>query len=281
MIGAITGDVAGSVYERTRPGAKAVPLLSSRSRFTDDSVLTIAVASAILHDEDYGSSIRKWARRYPYAGYEGRFKKWMSNDEAGPYGSYGNGSAMRVSPVGWAFESLDRVLAEAERTAGPTHNHPEGVKGAQAVASAVFLARTGSTAAEVEDFLADRFGYDCRGSLEKARREPHFDVTCQGTVPTAAAVAFEASGVEGAIRSAVALGGDADTIACIAGAIAEALHGGVPFDIQAGVFGRLDDTLRTVAVEFALKYRLSLAPSLRGPGRPARGSRGSGMRWKS
>lgn len=222
MIGAIAGDVIGSVYEGWRPQPRTFPLFSSRSRFTDDSVLTIAIASAILHGEEYGPSLRTWARRYPHAGYGGSFIDWFFDDEAGPYNSYGNGSAMRVSAVAWAFDDLERVLAEAERTARPTHNHPEGIRGAQAVAGAVFLARMGRGSLEVESFLAGRMGYDCRATLEEARAHPRFDVTCQGTVPTAAAVALESVSVEGAIRNAVSLGGDADTTACIAGAIAEA-----------------------------------------------------------
>lgn len=242
------------------PRPKAFPLFSQRSRFTDDSVLTVAVAGAILRGQDYGSALRQWARKYPYAGYGASFTNWFFDDDAGPYHSFGNGSAMRVSAVGWAFDDLDRVLAEAEETASPTHNHPEGVKGAQAVAGAVFLARTGSTAAEIESFLTGCFGYDCRASLEKARREPYFDVTCQGTVPTAAAIALESASVEDAIRSAVALGGDADTTACIAGAIAAALHGGVPLDIQREVFARLDEALRMEALLFARRYGLVLAP---------------------
>lgn len=254
MIGAIAGDVIGSVHEGAAPQAKDFPLFIAQSSFTDDTVLTVAVANAIREGADYCTSIRQWGRRYPNAGYGGWFRDWLFSDDAGPYNSFGNGSAMRVAAVGWAFDELDEVQNEAARSAEVTHNHPEGIKGAQAVAAAIFLARSGYTKDHIAAFLADRFDYGCRTSLADLRRESSFDVTCQGTVPAAAVAFFEALDFEDTIRNAVSLGGDADTLACIAGAMAEAYYGGVPAAIQTEVLGRLDGVLREEVMAFAERY---------------------------
>lgn len=258
MIGAIAGDIIGSVHEGSDRKTKDFPLFVSSSRFTDDTVLTVAVASAIRQRSDYGPSIRQWGRRYPNAGYGGWFHHWLFEDDPKPYNSYGNGSAMRVSAIGWAFRDLDTVMLEARRSAEVTHNHPEGIKGAQAVAAAVFLARTGYDKAQIRTFLAERFAYDCPLGLEELRRSGGFDVTCQGTVPAAAVAFFESCDFEDAIRNAVSLGGDADTLACIAGAIAEPFYGGVPAWIQREAMSRLDGTLRSEAVAFARAYGVPL-----------------------
>lgn len=254
MLGAIAGDVIGSVYEGNGPPSHGFPLFVRASRFTDDSVLTVAVASAIQRGGDYAGALRRWGRRYPDAGYGGLFLQWLLADQPRPYNSYGNGSAMRVSAIGWAFDDLDAVLAQARSSAEVTHDHPEGIKGAQAVAGAVFLGRTGHDMSEIRRLLADRFGYDCSASLDALRARGGFDVTCQGTVPSAAIAFFASRDFEDAIRNAVSLGGDADTLGCITGAIAEAYYGGTPDAIQREALRRLDEPLRHEAIAFARRY---------------------------
>ncbi|GMQ95888.1 MAG: ADP-ribosylglycohydrolase family protein [Gammaproteobacteria bacterium] len=261
MIGAICGDVIGSVHEGAAAMAKDFALLVPASRFTDDTVLTVAVASAIHNSTDFAASLRHWGRRYPHAGYGGWFRDWLSRENAPPYNSFGNGSAMRVAPVGWAYDDLDVVLREAARSAEVTHNHPEGIKGAQAVAAVVLLARTGQPKETIAAMLSDRFGYDCSLDLEVLRRRGGFDVTCQGTVPAAAAAFLQSTDFEDAVRNAVSLGGDTDTLACIAGAMAEAHYGGVPAGIQAEVLPRLAVDLRAEMAAFAGAYGVPIVDS--------------------
>jgi len=258
MIGAIAGDIIGSVYEGSEPQSKAFPLFIPRSRFTDDSVMTIAVASAIQRGLNYAHALREWGRQYPYAGYGQMFLEWLFTKDAAPYNSFGNGSAMRVSAVAWAFEDLDTVLAQARNSAEVTHNHPEGIKGAEAVAGAVFLGRTRHDKSEMKRLLVDRFGYDCSATLDQLREHSQFDVTCQGTVPAAAIAFLESATFEDAVRNAVSLGGDVDTLGCIAGAFAEAYYGGTPSHIQREVMSRLDRALRDEVIVFATKYGVPL-----------------------
>ena len=261
MLGAIAGDIVGSVHEGSEPQSKAFALFAPSSRFTDDSVLTIAVASAIRRGEDYAEALRRWGREYPDAGYGGLFRQWLFAEHPRPYNSYGNGSAMRVSALGWAFDDLERVLVEAGRSAEVTHDHFEGIKGAQAVAGAVFLGRKGRSKPRIRELLTDRFGYDCSASLDELRRRSRFDVTCQGTVPAAAIAFLESSGYEDAVRNAVSLGGDADTLACIAGAMAEAHYGGTPEPIQRESLRRLDEPLRAEVLLFVRQYAVPLSIS--------------------
>ena len=261
MIGAISGDVIGSVHEGAPAKAKDFPLFVPGSTFTDDTVLTVAIASAIREGRDFGSSLRRWGRRYPYAGYGGWFRDWLFREDAAPYNSFGNGSAMRVAAVGWAFDDLDVVLREARKSAVVTHNHPEGIRGAQAVAAAIFVARIGRDKDEIVAMLSDRFGYDCSVGMSALRLRGGFDVSCQGTVPAAAVAFLHSTGFEDAVRNAVSFGGDADTLACIAGAMAEAHYGGVPAEIQVEVLGRLDEALRTEVMAFAGRYGVPLAAS--------------------
>jgi ADP-ribosylglycohydrolase len=258
VIGAIAGDIIGSVHEGALPKSKDFPLFVARSTFTDDTVLTVAVASAILQGGDFGTSIRQWGRRYPHAGYGGWFRDWLFRDDPAPYNSFGNGAAMRVAAIGWAFDDLDVVLREATRSAEMTHNHREGIKGAQAVAAAILLARTGQTKDQIAALLSDRFGYDCSMGLSALQRRGGFDVTCQGTVPAAAVAFLQSTDFEDAVRNAVSFGGDADTLACIAGAMAEAHYGGVPAGIQAEVIRRLDNALRAEVMAFASLYGVPL-----------------------
>lgn len=235
MLGAIAGDVIGSVYEFSPVKREDFPLFHAGSRFTDDTVMTVAVARAILEDGDYAAWMHRLGRCYPRAGYGGSFMRWLRTDDPQPYGSWGNGSAMRVSPVGLAFGSRERVLAEAFRSAVVTHNHPEGIKGAQAVALAVFLAKSGAGKGAIRHELESRFGYDLGRSLAEIRPGYHFDVSCQGSVPEAVIAFLESSDYEDAIRKAISLGGDSDTQACITGGIAAAHYGAVPETIASRV----------------------------------------------
>jgi ADP-ribosylglycohydrolase len=253
MLGAIVGDIVGSPYERAGRKGDQFPLFSSASRFTDDTVLTVAVADALLGDRAYGPAIRRWGRQYPRAGYGGAFRQWLWTDPPQPYGSFGNGSAMRASPVGWACATIETALAEAEQTALPTHNHPEGVKGAQAVALAVFMARQRLTKEAVRQELARRFGYDLSRSIDEIRPSYSFDVTCQGSVPEALIAFLDANDFEEAIRLAVSLGGDADTQACIAGSVAEAFWG-IPRAIAETARGLLTPDLLDVLDRFQARF---------------------------
>ncbi len=244
----------GSAHEFAGLKYHDFPLFIAESRFTDDSVLTLAVADAILSDLPYDKCIRLYARAYPHSGFGGLFRAWMYAADPQPYGSYGNGSAMRVSAVGWAFDSVDQVLVEAARTAEVTHNHPEGIKGAQATALAVYLARRGESKAEIKEQVAARFGYDLEQTLDEIRPDYRFDETCQGTVPQAIVAFLESTDFEDAVRNAVSLGGDADTLGAITGAIAEAYYGGVPEDIAREVRDRLHVDFWEVIERFSAKY---------------------------
>ncbi|ROQ92197.1 ADP-ribosylglycohydrolase family protein [Desulfosoma caldarium] len=255
MIGAIAGDIIGSVYEHRRIKTKDFPLFDPRCHFTDDTVLTVAIANAILSREPYVDSVRRIARKYPHAGYGGSFMRWLNSPDAGPYSSWGNGSAMRVSPVGFAFTTEHEVLTEAKATAEMTHNHPEGVKGAQATALAVFLARTGSSKESIRSRIASLFEYDLDRTVEDIRPTYSFDVSCQGTVPEAIIAFLDSTSYEDAVRNAISLGGDSDTLGCVTGGIAEAFYGGVPHHIRAKVKELLTPDLWSVTEAFCLKYR--------------------------
>jgi len=254
MIGAIAGDIIGSVYEAHPIKTRDFPLFHPRCRFTDDSVLTIAVAQAILSDGDYRRWVWEIGRRHPHAGYGGSFMSWLHSTDPQPYHSWGNGSAMRVSPVGWAFDGVDDVLREAARTAEISHNHPEGIKGAQAVALSVFLARTTRDKGLIRKEIAARFGYDLDRTVDGIRPSYGFDVSCQGTVPEAIISFLDAGGYEDAVRNAVSLGGDSDTLACITGAIAEACYGPVAPDIAEKVRAILPDDLWLIVARFCRRY---------------------------
>ena len=259
MIGAIVGDVVGSVYEHRPADAPDFPLLVAGSRFTDDTVMTVATAEALLSGEPYDWAYRRWGRRYPDAGYGGAFARWLLLEDRGPYGSWGNGSAMRVSPVGMAFDDADRVLAEAERSAAVTHDHADGVRGAQAAALAVFLARSGRPKPEIRRELGERLGYDLARTLDEIRPDYRFDVSCQGSVPEALTAFLETASFEGAVRAAVWLGGDADTQAAIAGAAAAAYDGGVPPELERAVRDRLPPDMCEVLDAFEARYPVGRA----------------------
>ncbi len=254
MLGAIAGDIIGSVYEHNNVKTKDFPLISANSRFTDDTVMTVAIASAILAESPYLDAVLEFGRRHPHAGYGRTFRHWLRSEDHCPYNSWGNGSAMRVSPIGLAFSDRDEVLHQAHVSAEVTHNHPEGVKGAQATALAVYLARTRHDKAAIKDELVRTFGYDLDRSLDNIRPTYTFDVSCQGSVPEAMIAFLESSSYEDAVRNAVSIGGDSDTLACIAGGIAEAYYGGVPPHIAKVVRETLTDDLWSVVEPFCARF---------------------------
>lgn len=256
MIGAIAGDIIGSIYEHHPIKSPHFPLFDSACTYTDDTVLTLAVAEAILTGSSYGPCLRNFAQAYPHAGYGQAFARWLHSPNPKPYGSWGNGSAMRVSPIGLAFDNEAEVLRQARLSAEVTHNHPEGVKGAQAIALAVFLARHGADKNAIQMRLQTLFNYDLTRSVDDIRPTHVFDVSCQGTVPAAMAAFFAASSYEETVRNAVSLGGDSDTLACISGAVAEAFYGGVPGFIVARVRETLPRDLWRITEAFIRKYQL-------------------------
>lgn len=258
MIGAIAGDIIGSVYEHNGIKTKDFPLFSPSSRFTDDTVLTIAVAFSILSGKSYGDAIKKIGNNYPDAGYGGTFIRWLLSKDAGPYNSWGNGSAMRVSPVGFAFNNIEEVLKQAKMTAGITHNHPEGIKGAQATALAVYLARSGTGKDEIRARIKKGFGYNLDRTVDEIRAVYSFDISCQGTVPEAIISFLDSESYEDAIRNAVSLGGDSDTLACITGGISEAFYGPVPENIYRKVKEILPPELMDIAQSFYEKLNRRL-----------------------
>ncbi len=252
MIGAIAGDIIGSVYEHHPIKSKAFPLFHSMCHFTDDTVLTIAIAKALLTGRPYMEAIRDLARRYPNAGYGASFFQWLYDPH--PYNSWGNGAAMRVSPVGFACTTPEEVLREAKATAVITHNHPEGIKGAQATALAVFLARKGRSKQEIKEEIEHAFGYDLSRRLDHIRPGCRFDVSCQGTVPEAIIAFLESESWEDAIRNAISLGGDSDTLACITGGIAHAWYGPLPDSVCQKVQEILTEELWNIVDRFSKRY---------------------------
>ena len=258
MYGAILGDIIGSPYEFDM-GDKSMdfPLFSDDSYFTDDTVMTIAVAEAFMdapNDEDairqrLIQSMQKWGHRYPGAGYGLRFIKWLESSDPKPYNSFGNGSAMRVSPVAWLFDDLDTVRRMARISADVTHNHPEGIKGAEATAAAIFLGRTGHSKAEIRAYIETEFHYDLSRTCDEIRPDYYHVESCQETVPEAVTAFLEGDSFEDVIRTAVSLGGDCDTLTCIAGSIAEGFYG-VPEDLKQECRERLTDDLRDVLSRF-------------------------------
>lgn len=261
MIAAIAGDIVGSVMEyKYYLGSddKPIdfPLFTPKSKLTDDTAMTLATADCLLNGKPYAATYRAYGRRFKDAGYGGMFREWLASDDMGAYNSFGNGSAMRVSPVGWAFETIEEVLEEARRSAEVTHNHPEGIKGAQAIAAAIFWARKGKSKEEIRDYTAKTFGYDMDRTCNAIRQNYKFDVTCQGSVPESIIAFLDSSDVETAIRLAVSLGGDTDTQACMAGGIAEAFYKKIPQKISDKVFETIPKDAGDLVREFCAKYGL-------------------------
>ena len=244
MLGAIIGDMVGSIYEFHNHRSKEFPFFNSRCCPTDDSIMTIAVAKAILENDGKAEELEdqavKWmqkiGRQYPNCGYGGRFFRWMHTRDPQPYGSFGNGAAMRVSACGWAGKTLDEVKALSHAVTIVSHNHPEGVKGAEATVCAIFLARTGHSKEEIRSFIEDNY-YTLNFTLDEIRPTYRFDVTCQGSVPQAIEAFLESDSFEDAIRNAISIGGDSDTLAAITGSIAEAFYG-IPKDIRKHAVGQ-------------------------------------------
>ncbi|MDR5860872.1 ADP-ribosylglycohydrolase family protein [Halomonas eurihalina] len=255
MLGAIAGDIIGSVHEGAGTKHREFPLFTPQSTFTDDSVLCVAVAEVLLSGGNFIDAYPDYFHRYPDAGFGGGFARWAASRSRHPYYSWGNGSAMRVPPVGFAATSLEEALSLAKRSAEVTHDHPEGIRGAQAVAAAIFLARQTDDKASLRHELETRFGYDLSPRLDEIRPGYGFDVSCQGSVPPSIIAFLEADGVESAIRNAISLGGDADTQACMAGAMAEAFHGGLPESLRHETLARLPNDLRQVVEAFEARYR--------------------------
>lgn len=254
MIGAIAGDIIGSVYEWNNIKTTEFPLFTKGCRFTDDTVLTVALADSILNKKSYIYKLKEYYNLYPNAGYGGNFQRWASSCDNKPYNSWGNGSAMRVSPIGFVYNDLETVLIKAKESAEITHNHPDGIKGAQATASCIFIAKKGNKKNEIKDYIEKTFQYNLSETLEKIRPNYRFDVSCQGSVPQAIVAFLESEGYESAIRNAVSIGGDSDTIACICGGISQAFYGDIPEFIQSKVYEILDDRLGRITRLFDNKY---------------------------
>lgn len=254
LLGGIAGDVIGSVYEFHNIKTTEFPLFTERSHYTDDTVMTLAVANKILHVSTYERELQYFGRRYPKSGYGTNFKEWVFSDDPKPYNSYGNGSAMRVSPIAYAFDDINEVLTEAKKSAEITHNHPEGIKGAQAVAAVIYMARKGSSKDEIKEYVSKNFNYDLNRSIENIRPNYHFDETCQGSVPEAIIAFLESQNFENSIRLAVSIGGDSDTIASITGAISEGFYKEIPEEIKKNVIKLLPDDLLKVLLNFTEKY---------------------------
>ena len=255
MYGAILGDIIGSPFEFDRGNkTKEFDLFTKGCDFTDDSVMTIAVGEALLAvgaeatvkeiEEALVTNMQDWGKRYPYAGYGGRFRYWLRERNPKPYGSYGNGSAMRVSAAGWLYDSLERTREVARATANVTHNHPEGIKGAEATASAIYMARNESSKEEIKEYIEREFHYNLDRTLDEIRPGYHMDETCQRTVPEAIIAFLESKDFEDAIRNAVSLGGDTDTLGAITGSIAEAFYG-ISDVLIAECRSRIDEGLMT------------------------------------
>jgi ADP-ribosylglycohydrolase len=243
MLGAIVGDIVGSIYEWNSIKTKDFPLFSEKCFFTDDTVMTIAVADAVMKggsSDNFIDSYKHFGRLYPDAGYGLRFREWLFSDDRKPYNSWGNGSAMRVAPCGWCASSLEEAEFLAETSAAVTHNHPEGIKGAKATTTAIYMARTGKSKAEIKDYIENLYKYDLSCTINSIRPVYEFNETCQKTVPEAIIAFLESTGFEDAIRNAISLGGDSDTLAAITGSIAEAACG-IPNDIKEKALSYLDD----------------------------------------
>jgi ADP-ribosylglycohydrolase len=259
MLGSIIGDIIGSTYEFRNTDKYDFDPFPAGSFFTDDTVLTAAIADAILTDNEYSGSIREYALNYPGRGYGEWFNRWIYMENPQPYKSFGNGSAMRVSPIGWAFDSLGETIKEAERSASITHNHPEGRKGAKVVAVSIFLARSGYDKKEIKKFIEKSYSYNLSRTLAEIKPFYSFNETCQKTVPEALICFLESVNFEDAVRKAIWLGGDSDTLACITGGIAEAYYKQIPQDWIERSVNLLDDKLKETVIRFGQKFGLPFA----------------------
>lgn len=250
ILGAIAGDVFGSIYEWNNIKTSEFNLFNDECKITDDTVLSIAIADSLLNNCDFKNTVLLYGRKYRDYPYGPGFLNWLYTDEQNPYNSYGNGSAMRVSAIGALFNDLSSVLLYAKKSAEITHNHPEGIKGAQAVASAIYLAKSGMNKNEIKDFITSEFDYDLNFTLDNIRPTYKFDLTCQGSVPQAIVAFLESKNYENAIKLAISIGGDSDTIACITGGIASAYYNQIPSEILEFVFHKLPLEFKEILERF-------------------------------
>lgn len=250
LFGAVIGDVIGSVFEWNNVKTTEFDLFCDKSDFTDDTILSIAVADCLLSGKDYTKTYQEYGRKYPDRSYGGYFNNWLKSEDPKPYNSWGNGSAMRVSACGCFYDTLEETLAEAKRSALPTHNHREGIKGAQSIAAAIFLARTGSGKKKIKQYIQDIFRYDLDRKIKDIREVYVFDETCQGSVPEAIIAFLESTDFENAIRLAVSIGGDSDTIACITGGIALAYYKELPSEIANKTWDLLPEEFKEIIIQF-------------------------------
>ena len=252
MLGAIIGDVVGSTYEFNKTKETDFPLFPEKSTFTDDTVLTIATAVALIEDrKDYDVLYKKYANDYIEKGFGGMFLEWAKAPEMQPaYNSWGNGSAMRVAPIGYLFDDIETTIEEAKRSAEVTHNHEEGIKGAEALAAAIFLALHGDSKEQIRNYIGDRFDYDLRRTISEIRPTYKFEVSCQKSVPEAIIAFLDSDCYETAIRLAISLGGDADTLACMAGGLAEAFYEKVPVMMIEKTWDLLPEDFHKVIIDF-------------------------------
>ena len=252
MLGAIIGDIVGSIYEWNNHRSKEFELFGEKCDFTDDTVMTLAIAEGLMAGgtvQDYTRAMQRLGRAYPGRGYGGRFTEWLYTTSPRPYNSFGNGSAMRVAPVAWAFDTLGAVEEAARQTAMPTHNHPAGIKGAQATAAAIFMARSGCGKKEIREYIENQYGYNLHRTLDEIRPVYLFNETCQETVPEAIIAFLESTDFEDAIRCGVSLGGDTDTLTAITGSIAEAAYG-IPEELRRIAFSFLPPELKGICIRF-------------------------------
>lgn len=254
MIGAIAGDIIGSRFEVIPTKSYDFDLFSELNTYTDDTVLTVAIADAILSGASYEFKLKEYGRKFPDAGYGGSFVRWIMGDIQGPYNSYGNGAAMRVSPVGFACSSREEVMREARRTAMVSHDHPDGIRGAQATALAVFLAKQNFSKSDIKSELEHTFQYDLNRSLNQIRPDYKFEISCQKSVPESIIAFLESVDYEDAVRKAVSLGGDSDTMACIAGGIAQAFYKEIPQEIVENVYERIPAAFKKIVILFEERY---------------------------
>lgn len=250
MFGAITGDVIGSIFEWQNIKTTNFPLFSDSSHFTDDTVMTVAVANALINKKNYLFSLKELGKKYPNVDYGDNFRQWLFSRQIEPNKSYGNGAAMRVSAIGFFFDSLENVLKEAENVTNVSHNHEEARRGAKAIASAIFLAKRGENKDSIKKYIEENFNYNLHRQLDEIRPNYKFDESCQGSVPEAIIAFLESIDFEDAIRKAVSLGGDSDTIACMTGSIAEAFYKKIPSYIIKEVKKRLTSDLLDIVEQF-------------------------------
>lgn len=254
IIGAIAGDIIGSIYEKNNIKTTEFELFNDNCIFTDDTILTIAIADCILHNKNYVETLQKYGLKYKKRGFGSSFIKWLNNSNPKPYNSWGNGSAMRVSAVGFAFNTIKEVLQKAKESAEITHNHQEGIKGAQAVASAIFLAKTGKTKSEIKKYITETFNYELTRTIDNIRPTYKFHVSCQGSIPESVIAFLESKNYEDAIRLAISIGGDSDTIACITGSIAIAYYKKIPKKILDFANTKLPNEFIEIINKFDMRF---------------------------